>query len=87
MTTIKSFKNILEDVNQPLNIIEEYAALSPKRKYVLCDQLFIEGKRQFMNTVKVLWPEATDHDIYKLEKFLVLLRSTKTGSSHQTTIH
>ena len=73
-----NIEDILKSASEPLNIIEEYAALSPKRKFLLCDQLFIEGKRHFENTVTLLWPEATKADIQKLEKFLVLIRSTKS---------
>ncbi len=57
-----------------LNIIEEYAALSVHRKLLLCDRLFIEGRNAFMSTVRLLWPEASDKDARKLEKFLILLK-------------
>lgn len=61
---------------QSFNIIEEFAALSPKRKVLLCDHLFIEGRPVFENTVILLWPEASLKDMNKLEKFLLLLRRT-----------
>ena len=65
---------ILDSASQPFNIIEEYAALSPKRKVLLCDNLFIEGKVPFQNMVKLLWPESQPKDMKKLEKFLTLIR-------------
>ncbi len=77
MKTSIKFEDLLQSVSQPFNIIEEYAALSPKRKVLLCDQLFIEGKSYFKNMAKLLWPEATALDIKKLEKFLNLIKNTR----------
>lgn len=71
-----SMKHILKSARQPLNIIEEFAALSPQRKVLLCDHLFSDGFDTFENTVKLLWPEAKEQDIKKLEKFLILLKKT-----------
>ncbi|MGB0719739.1 MAG: hypothetical protein ACPGRX_04650 [Bdellovibrionales bacterium] len=68
-------RDLLEQAQQPFNIIEEYAALSPKRKVLLCDNLFIDGKARFHNMVKLLWPEAKNTDMKNLEKFLLLIRS------------
>lgn len=70
-------EDLLQSASRPFNIIEEYAALSPKRKVLLCDQLFIEGKHFFKNTVKLLWPEAAPQDVKKLEKFLNLLKNAR----------
>lgn len=69
-------KDILKSAEQPFSIIEEFAALSPKRKILLCDHLFIEGRDVFQKTVSLLWPEARLHDMKKLEKFLELLKRT-----------
>lgn len=69
-------KNYIDSAQSPFNIIEEYAALSPKRKLLLCDNLFIEGKTPFKNMVKLLWPEAQPKDMKKLEKFLLLIRKS-----------
>lgn len=69
-------RDLLESAQQPFSIIEEYAALSTKRKVLLCDSLFIEGKGRFRNMVKLLWPEAESHDMKKLEKFLILVKSS-----------
>ncbi len=71
-----SLKDLIKSSEQPFNIIEEYAALSPKRKVLLCDHYFVEGRNIFAGTVELLWPEATAQDIKKLENFLVLLKST-----------
>jgi len=60
--------------NQDFNIIEEYATLSAKRKVLLCDNLFVDGRSRFQNMVKLIWPEASAQDIKKLEKFLNLIR-------------
>ena len=68
-------QGLLESAEQPFNIIEEFAALSSKRKMLLCDQLFSgNSKRSYENTVKLLWPEADGRDMKKLEKFLIVLR-------------
>lgn len=69
-------QDILQKAEQPFSIIEEFAALSPKRKLLLCDNLFAESRQTFVNTVKLLWPEAAQSDIKKLEKFLFLLKQT-----------
>ena len=66
--------DILLKAQEPFNIIEEFAALSPKRKMLLCDHLFAEGRHTYNQTVKLLWPEAQPKDMKKLEKFLILLK-------------
>lgn len=71
-----SLKDLIESAEKPLNIIEEYAALSPKRKVLLCDHYFVNGRQTFENTVKLLWPEATAQDVKKLGNFLVLLKNS-----------
>lgn len=70
-----SVQDLLARAEQPLNIIEEFAALNPKRKMLLCDHLFSESFSTFTNTVKLLWPEARDKDVKKLQKFLEVLRA------------
>lgn len=59
---------------QNFNIIEEYAALSAKRKVLLSDSLFENGYTHFQNMVELIWPEVSNYDIKKLEKFLNLVR-------------
>lgn len=71
-----NIKDLLQRAEQHFNIIEEFAALSPKRKVLLCDHLFSEGRFTFQQTVKLLWPEADVKDMKKLEKFLFLLKQT-----------
>ncbi len=66
--------DILMKAEQPFNVIEEFAALSPKRKVLICDHLFAEGPHTFRQTVKLLWPEAEPRDMKKLEKFLIVLK-------------
>jgi hypothetical protein len=68
--------DLLKQAQQPFSIIEEFAMLSAKRKVLLCDHLFAEGRDTFRNTVKLLWPEANDIDVKKLESFLILLRKS-----------
>lgn len=68
--------DIFRKVDQPFNIIEEFSALNPKRKVLLCDHLFYDGYDSFKSTVTLLWPEATPKDVKKLEKFLTVLRRT-----------
>ena len=73
-------ENLLQSAQQPFNIIEELSALSPKRKFLLCDHLFGVSRSTFLNTVKLFWPEAEPKDVRKLEKFLSLLQ--KSSISH-----
>ena len=68
-------QDLLKRAEAPLNIIEEYAALSPKRKVLLCDHFFVEGRPAFESTVRLLWPEATSKDVKKLGNFLILLKN------------
>lgn len=75
-----STDDILKQAEQPFSIIEEFATLSPKRKLLLCDQLFTEGRKTFQSTVHLLWPEADTLDMHKLESFLILLK--KAGPIH-----
>lgn len=68
-------REIVENTEKPFSIIEEFAALSPKRKVLLCDHLFVEGRQAFYNTVELLWPEAATADAKKLERFLFTLKN------------
>ncbi len=79
MSMLGNVTDLLKSADKPFNVIEEYAALSPKRKVLLCDHLFVEGKAKFQNMVTLLWPEATGQDMKKLEKFLTLI---KNASNH-----
>ncbi len=71
-----TIRDLIKSAEQPFNIIEEYAALSPKRKVLICDHFFVEGRDTYEGTVKLLWPEATKQDMKKLGNFLILLKST-----------
>ncbi len=71
-----SLKDLIKSAEQPFNVIEEYASLSPKRKVLLCDHYFVEGRATFESTVQLLWPEASKQDVKKLGNFLVLLKNT-----------
>lgn len=66
--------DILKSAERPFNIIEEFSSLSPKRKMLLCDYLFLESRQTFEATVKLLWPEAGHRDMKKLQSFLNLLK-------------
>lgn len=79
MSMLGNVSQLLRSAERPFNIIEEYAALSPKRKVLLCDHLFVEGKTKYQNMVTLLWPEANNQDMKKLEKFLILI---KNASNH-----
>lgn len=58
------------------NILEEFMGLTTRRRLLLCEQLFMEGPDFFTGTVNLLWPQASNKDVRKLESFLVLLRET-----------
>lgn len=68
-------RDIREGADRAFNVIEEFSALTPRRKVLLCDHLFTEGRQSFYNTVELLWPQATAIDARKLEKFLFSLRN------------
>lgn len=68
-------EEISKGADQPFNVIEEFSSLNPKRKVLLCDHLFMEGRQAFYNTVQLLWPSALEADAKKLEKFLYSLRN------------
>jgi len=70
-----TLRDLIKRAEQPFNIIEEYAALNPKRKVLLCDHYFVEGARSFEKTVSLLWPEAKRQDMKKLANFLILLKN------------
>ncbi len=57
------------------DIIEEFSELSPRRKVLLCDHLFTEGRQSFYNTVEILWPESSHQEVKRLEKFLYSLKN------------
>ncbi|PCK00238.1 MAG: hypothetical protein COA45_00175 [Zetaproteobacteria bacterium] len=68
-------RDILESSNTEFNIIEEFSELMPRRKVLLCDHLFTEGRQAFYNTVEILWPESSRADAKRLEKFLFSLKN------------
>ena len=70
-----ALRDVVDGRSQGFNIIEEFSALTPRRKVLLCDHLFTEGRQAFYNTVELLWPKAATADAKKLEKFLFSLRN------------
>lgn len=68
-------RDIIENIDNDFNIIEEFSDLSPRRKVLLCDHLFTEGRHSFYNTVEILWPEASSSEAKRLEKFLYSLKN------------
>ncbi len=74
MALALNIKELLKSAEQPFNVIEEFSALSPKRKVLLCDHLFVHGRSSFENTVRLLWPEASAHDLKRLAGFLSALK-------------
>lgn len=69
-------QTLLKQSQEPFSVIEEFAALNPQRKMLLCDNLFMDGRSAFQKTVTLLWPEASDKDMIKLERFLAVLKKT-----------
>ena len=66
----------LTDLNDKnFSVIEEFSELTPRRKVLLCDHLFTEGRQAFYNTVELLWPESNSEDARRLEKFLYSLKN------------
>lgn len=68
-------RDIAENIDKPFDIIEEFSALTPRRKVLLCDHLFTEGRQAFYNTVELLWPNSSQVDARRLEKFLFSLKN------------
>lgn len=68
-------RDVLGTQDTGFNIIEEFSELSPRRKVLLCDHLFTEGRQAFYNTVELLWPESKTDDAQQLEKFLYSLKN------------
>ena len=75
MVGYENAQKIIESAQQPFSIIEEFAALSPKRKMLLFDQMLSDSFEAFASTVSLLWPEASSRDVKKLGKFMKALRS------------
>lgn len=70
-----ALREIQDVVRYEFSIIEEFSDLTPRRKVLLCDHLFTEGRQAFYNTVELLWPQSTLNDARKLEKFLYTLKN------------
>ncbi len=68
-------RDIADQGSKFFNIIEEFSELTPRRKVLLCDHLFTEGRQAFYNTIEILWPQATADDAKRLEKFLYSLKN------------
>ncbi len=68
-------RDVIEGETKQFDAVIAFADLAPRRKVLLCDHLFIEGRQAFYNTVEILWPQATASDAKKLEKFLYSLRN------------
>ncbi len=69
------FRDFVDSNSAEFNIIEEFSALTPRRKVLLCDNLFVEGQQAFYNMVEVLWSESSMVDTKRLEKFLYSLKN------------
>lgn len=67
-------REIIEATGGKFDIIEEFSELTPRRKVLLCDHLFTEGRQAFYNTIELLWPQSTKDDAVELEKFLYSLK-------------
>ena len=68
-------RDVTEGEKDVFDIIEEFSELTPRRKVLLCDHLFTEGRQAFYNTVELLWPQSKAQDAKRLEKFLYSLRN------------
>ena len=68
-------RDIAQNSNGQFDVIEEFSELTPRRKVLLCDHLFTEGRQAFYNTVELLWPQASANDAKRLEKFLYSLKN------------
>ncbi|MFP4098148.1 MAG: hypothetical protein ACLFP8_04365 [Alphaproteobacteria bacterium] len=69
-----TLREVIEENGGTFDIIQEFSELSPRRKVLLCDHLFIEGRQAFYNTIELLWPQSNEQDARELEKFLYNLK-------------
>jgi hypothetical protein len=69
-----SIREILDRGEKPFDIVEAFGSLTSRRKVLVCDHLFLEGRRTFEQTVALLWPEARPRDVKILEKYLNALK-------------
>ena len=67
-------QHLLEQSQPQFNVIEEFSRLTAQRKMLLCDHLFSESYQAYQNMAALLWPQIEEHDLKKLEKFLMLLK-------------
>ncbi len=67
-------RDIIEATGGTFDILEEFSQLTPRRKVLLCDHLFIEGRQAFYNTIELLWPQSNKDEAKALEKFLFSLK-------------
>lgn len=70
MTVINRVFRPKQDAHE-FDIIQSFSELEPKTKLMVCEQLFAHGQGYFKNTVRTLWPDASDADARRLEKFLL----------------
>lgn len=83
MIVYTQFGGKTQAVKRNFYIIEEFSALTARRKSLLCDQLFCEGYEVFERTVQLLWPGSSPEDTEKLANFMRLLRkATATAKVH-----
>jgi len=68
-------REIIEATGGTFDIIEEFSSLTPRRKVLLADHLFVEGRQAFYNTIELLWPQSNQEDAVDLEKFLLSLKN------------
>ncbi len=68
-------RDVVDRQGSGFDIIEEFSELTPRRKVLLCDHLFTEGRQAFYNTVELLWPQSDADDAKRLEKFLYSLKN------------
>lgn len=79
--TVVANENLAQGSSEKaFRIIEEFIGLSTRRRLLLCEQLYLEGPDYFRGTVGLLWPQATNKDVKKLETFLLVLRETHAAS-------
>lgn len=69
-----TLREVIESTGGSFDIIEEFSELTPRRKVLLADHLFVEGSQAFYNTIELLWPQSNHEDARELEKFLYSLK-------------
>lgn len=76
-TKALSFTDIEQGSHKAFDIVKEYKSLNANAKFVICENLFVEGRRYFLDSVETIWPQSNKKDAQKLALYLHQLKIRK----------